>query len=250
MVPLAGLIHLAIACYFGVHAIRSGQPIYWLFVPFAFPLLGSLVYFFALYLPSMRYTRGGIKAARAVNALIDPNRELREASTEFDRTPTAYNRSRLAAALLAKGETEQAITHWREAASGPYANDPSFLKGLAGAQLHAQRFGDAADTLQRLFAAHPDQQRGELALMNAEALAGAGRPEARAAFDAVIAADNSTEAHCKYGQFLLRSGDRAGARRAFESVLEHARQGHHHSRELNRDWIDEAKNALRQLGAA
>ena len=246
---VAGFIHLAIACYFGVHAIRSGQPIYWLFVLFAFPLLGSVVYFFALYLPAMRYTRGGIKAARAVNALIDPNRELREATIEFDRTPTAYNRSRLAAALLSKGDVEPAIAHYREAASGPYATDASFLKGLASAQLQGDRHGDAADTLQRLFEAHPDQRRGALALMHAEAVAGAGRPEARATFDAVIAADNSTEAHCKYGQFLLRQGDTAGARRAFGAVLEHARQGHQHSRELNRDWIAEAKSALKQLDA-
>ncbi|HEY9065720.1 MAG TPA: tetratricopeptide repeat protein [Burkholderiaceae bacterium] len=249
MPVLAGFIHLAIACYFGVHAIRSGQPLYWLFVLFAFPLLGSIVYFFALYLPSMRYTRGGIKAARAINTLIDPNRELREATMEFDRTPTAYNRSRLAAALLAKGDVDQAIVHYREAASGPYATDVSFLTGLAGAQLQGGRFGEAADTLQRLFDAHPDQRRGTPALMHAEAVAGAGRPEARAVFEAVIAADNSTEARCKYGQFLLRQGDAAGARRAFEAVLEHARQGHQHSRELNRDWIAEAKSALKQLEA-
>ena len=247
--PFVGLVHLAIAAFFGVHAIRSGQPMYWLFILFAFPLLGSIVYFFALYLPAMRYTRGGAKAARAVNALLDPNRELREASTEFDRTPTAYNRSRLAAALLAKGQVDQAIEHFREAASGAYANDPSFLEGLAGAQLEGGRFADAAATLQRLFDTHPDQRRGALALMHAQAVAGAGRADARAVFEAVIAADNSTEAHCKYGQFLLAQGDSAGARRAFEAVLEHERHGHHHSRELNRDWIVEAKDALKQLGS-
>ena len=247
--PFAALVHLAIACYFGVHAIRSGQPHWWLFVLFAFPLLGSVVYAFAIYLPSMRYTRGGIKAARAVNALIDPNRELREASAEYDRTPTAYNRARLAGALLAKGDTDRAIEHYRGAASGPYANDASFLKGLAGAQLQAQRPAEAADTLARLFAAHPDQQRGELALMHAEAVAGAGRADARAVFEAVVAADDTTEAQCKLGQFLLRLGDTHAARRAFEAVLAHERRGHLHSRELNRDWIAEARSALKQLSA-
>ena len=161
-----------------------------------------------------------LKTRRRRRALLDPNRELREASAEFDRTPTAYNCSRLATALLAKGQVDQAIEHFREAASGPYANDPSF------------------------------QRRSALALMHAEAVAGAGRADARAVFEGVIAADNSTEAHCKYGQFLLAQGDSAGARRAFEAVLEHDRQGHHHSRELNRDWIAEAKGALKQLGNA
>jgi hypothetical protein len=245
--PFVGLVHLAIALYFGIHAIRSGQPLYWLFVLFAFPLLGSIVYFFALYLPGMRNTRGGMRAARAVTSLIDPNRELREANLEFDRTPTAYNRSRLAGALLAKGQVAEAIDHYRQSASGPYANDASFLQGLAGAQLTAGQFTEAADTMARLFKAHPERQRGELALMNAEAIAGAGRPEARAVFDQVIATDNSTEAQCKYGSFLRQQGDVAGARRSFEAVLQDAQRGHPHSRELNRDWIAEARAALKEL---
>ena len=247
--PFVGLVHLAIAAFFGVHAIRSGQPIYWLFVLFAFPLLGSIVYCFAIYLPQFRYTRGGVKMARAVDAIVDPNRELREASAEYDRTPTAYNRARLGAALLAKGQVDEAVAHYRAAASGPYANDASFLAGLARAELVAGRPGDAAATFERLFAAHPDQQRGALAIAHAEALAGAGSERAREAFEAVVARDASTEARYKYGAFLLGRGDEAGARRAFETVLVNAEHGHYHSRELNREWIAQARAELKRMGA-
>jgi hypothetical protein len=245
--PFVGLVHLAIAAYFAIHAVRSGQPMYWLFVLFAFPLLGSVVYFFALYLPSLRNTRGGVRAVRAVNQLIDPNRELREAHAEFDRTPTAYNRARLGSALLAKGQVEEAVSHYREAASGPYASDLLFLQGLARAELQAGHDADAAATLGRLFAAHPDQQRGEFALLHAQALAGSGQPQARAAFEAAVAVDDSIEAQCRYGLFLASQGDSAGARRAFEAVALHAQRGHAHSRELNRDWIAQARDGLKGL---
>ena len=246
--PFVGLVHLAIACFFGIDAIRAGRPIYWLFVLFAFPLLGSVVYFFAIYLPGMRYTRGGIKAARAVQTLVDPNRELREATQEFDRTPTAYNRARLGGALLAKGRPGEAVAHYAEAASGPYASDISFLRGLAFAQLAHGQPAEAAATLQRLFAAHPDQHRGELAIAHAEALALARSPDAGAAFAALITSDDTTEARCKYGRFLQAQGDAAGARAAYQTVLRNAEHGHHHSRELNREWIDAAKAGLKQLG--
>jgi hypothetical protein len=245
--PFVAFIHIAIAAFFAVHAVRTDRPMQWLFILFAFPMIGSVVYLFAVYLPAMRYTRQGIKAARTVQAIIDPNRELREASTEFDRTPTAYNRARLAAALLAKGRADEAITHFEQAASGPYAKDAAFLKGLAGAQLDAGRFGAAVATLQRLFDAHPDQRSGELALMHAQALAGAKDPGARAAFEAVMAADDSTEAKCKYGLFLIEQGDLSKARQALEAVLKDAQRGHVHSRELNRDWIAEAKTALARI---
>ena len=292
--PFIGLVHLAIAAFFGVHAIRSGQPIYWLFVLFAFPLFGSIVYAFAIYLPQMRYTRGGMKAARTVQSFVDPDRELREADAEFDRTPTAYNRARLAAAMLGRGQAEESIGHYRAAASGPYertsaghgpscsgsgsrprssrssvanietrmgssdttaascacgAQDASFLEGLARAELAAGKPADAAATLERLFAAHPALQRGALAIAHAEALAGAGSERARAAFDAVVARDASTEARYKYGAFLLSRGDDAGARRAFETVLLDAERGHFHSRELNREWIAQSKAELKRMSA-
>lgn len=247
MVPLAGLVHLAMAGFFGVHAVRSGQQIYWLFVLFAFPLMGSMVYFFAIYLPNARNTPGGMRTARQVQRLIDPGRDLREAEAELDRTPTAYNRARLGAVLLAEGRAEEAIAQYQQAASGPYADDVSFLKGLASAQIAAARHGDAAATLARLFAAHPEQNQGDLALAHAEALAGAGSAQAGGAFEAVLAKHATTEAHCKYGAFLLERGDAAGARRAFEAVLRDAARGHRHSRELNREWIDRATSELKRL---
>lgn len=247
--PLIAFVHVALAAFFGVHAIRSGRPMYWLFILFAFPMLGSIVYFFAEYLPGMRNTREGARAARVVQNIVDPQRELREAHAEFDRTPTAYNRARLAAALRAKGRVDEAIEHLQHAASGPYASDVAFLKALAEAELEACRFDAAVATLERLFAAHAQQRAGALALMHAEALAGAGRADARQAFEAVVAADASIEARSKYGKFLMQLGDRPAARDAFRAVLKDAQRGHHHSRELNRLWIEEASAALKTLDA-
>ena len=248
--PLLAFIHLAVAAFFGVHAIRSGRPMYWLWVLFAFPALGSIVYFFAEYMPTMRHSRGGRKAARVMQGLIDPHRELRIAATEFDRTPTAYNRAQLARALLAKGRVDEAIAHYREAASGAYANDVAFLKGLSIAQLEGQKFADSADTLERLFATSPDQRRGDLALMYAEALQGAGRPDATSAFEAVIAADASLEARYKYGIYLRTCGNARAAREVFEAVLTDARRGTAHSRDMNREWITAADRELKELGGS
>jgi hypothetical protein len=243
---LAGLAHMAMAAFFAVHAIRTGRDRYWLFILFMFPLLGSIVYFFAEYLGDMRNTRGGQRAWRMLQGVVNPDGELRAALAEFDRTPTAANEARLARAWLAKGDTAKAIEHYRRCTSGPYATDASFLKGLAIAQLEGGHAADAVATLEALFAAHPGQRTGDAALMHAEALAGAGRPEARAAFEAVMAADGSLEARCKYGKFLQSQGDRTGARQAFEAVLADARRGHHHSRDMNREWIDAANAGLKE----
>jgi len=246
--PILAFVHLAIAAFFGIHAVRNHRPMYWLMVLFAFPGLGSVVYFFAEYMPTLRHTRTGRKAARVMQGLVDPNRELREAAAAFDRTPTTYNRSLLARALLAKGQVEEAISHYQEAASGAYATDVAFLKGLSIAQLEARKYADAVGTLERLFAASPDQKTGDLALMYAEALQGAGRIEAAQEFESVIAADGSLEARCKYGLYQRECGNLTAAKLSCEHVLADARRGTQHSRELNREWIDAATQALKEMG--
>ena len=47
--PFAGLgLHVVLAIICAIHVVRSGQPLYWLFILFSFPLLGSLVYFLVI----------------------------------------------------------------------------------------------------------------------------------------------------------------------------------------------------------
>ena len=72
-------LHVIIALFFAVHVVRTNQNMYWLLLLFAFPLLGSLVYLFAIYLPSLRQSRSGRAATRAISQLVDPNRAVREA---------------------------------------------------------------------------------------------------------------------------------------------------------------------------
>ena len=50
--PFLGLgLHILVALFFAVHAVRTGRQMYWLLILFSFPLLGSLVYFAAVFLP-------------------------------------------------------------------------------------------------------------------------------------------------------------------------------------------------------
>ena len=107
--PFVGIgLHLIVALFFAIHAVRTGQPIWWLFILFSFPLLGSIVYFVAIYLPNSRLQRTAGKVVAAAAKALDPTRELREAREAFEFTPTAQNQMRLAAALLEAGEAAEA----------------------------------------------------------------------------------------------------------------------------------------------
>ncbi len=247
--PILGILHIAVAIFFAVHALRTGRNMMWLFALLAFPFLGSVVYFFAEFLPGMRHSTVARKSARVVTSLVDPQRELREAQLAFERTPTVDNRSRLAEALLARGDFDAAIEQFQACASGPYARDVKFRRGLARAQLAAGQHAAAADTLERLFADSPSEAGGAAALWLAQALVEVDETRALAAFEQAASVHDTTETQSAYGLYLARLGRDTQARAMLEGVLHNARVGTSSSRELNRTAIDQARAALKLLDA-
>ena len=246
---ILGFLDIAIAVFFAVHAVRTGRPMYWIMILIIAPFLGSLVYFFAEYLPEIRHSTVARKSASVVKALVDPNRELREARLAFDRTPTVDNRSRLAEALLARGDNDEAIEQFQACASGPYAKDVKFRRGLARAQLLAGRHAAAAATLESLLADSPRDAGSDAALWLAQALTKVDETRALAAFEQASHVHNTTETQAAYGIFLASLGRDAQARPLLEGVLHNARVGTPSSRELNREAIDSARAALKTLDA-
>jgi hypothetical protein len=240
-------LHVIVALCFAVHAIRTRQNLYWIFILFVFPLLGSLVYLFAVLLPSLRQSRGGYAAARAISQLVDPDRALREARIEFDRAPTVQHRMRLGAALLAAGKPAEALEQYQQAASGPFADDPGLLLGLARAQFAVGQHAAAEATLTRLFSAQPQaRDQGEPALLYARALAASGSTGTRAAFERALKCASDAAPRCLFADWLAQQADQQDHQRAYSLYAEIVHDAKHwprHAREHNREWLQRAQSA-------
>jgi hypothetical protein len=249
--PVAlGSLHVLVAIFFAVHAVRSGRANYWLFVLLGFPFLGSLIYFFAEYLPEMRHSRIGRRAVSAVTAIVDPGRSLREANADFERTPSADNRARLADALLDAGDADKALAHYRACVSGHHVRDAKLRIGLARAAMTAGQPQLAVQTLDALFADEPERYAGAPALLLAQAHAAAGDDfAARLAFDEALQRHNSIETRCAYGLYLASRGNALRSRELLEGALRDAKLADEHARVLNRESLDQARAALRALDA-
>jgi hypothetical protein len=240
----AGGLHFAIAIFFAIHAIRTGRHFYWLMILFSFPLLGSAVYFFMEYMPDMRMTRGGRKVIAAVNNVIDPNRALREAQADFERAPTVANRGALAAALSGLGRYDEAIAQYNEAASGSYANDQRFVRGLASTNLLAERWQDARIAYERLFALGRDVRQPDDDLGYAFALAQLSDAGADEAFKHAVATSNGPVARCRYAQYLEGVDRMREARELYEAVVKEGRLAPRHTQDLHKAWYRLAADAL------
>lgn len=243
--PFAGLgLHILLAIFCAVHVVRSRQQLYWLVILFAFPLLGSLVYFLAVFLPNSRLERGAVRAVAAAARAMDPTKEVRLARADLEHTPTAQNQMRLAAALLDNGEAAEAAQLFEGSLKGPFAADPDLRFGAARAFTACQRHADALVHLEDLRNTRPDYRPDAVALLLAQCYAGTGRPvEARETFEGVIARFGTFEAHAEYAIWALATGDAATSARLQTAIDKITARWNRMNRDLN-------EPVLRRLSAA
>jgi len=212
-IPYAGIgLHLIVAVICAIHAVRTGQPMYWLIILFLFPLLGSVVYIFAVYLPNSRLEHGARRAVSVAAKAIDPNREVREARSAFDHAPTAQNQMRLAAALLETGNTSEAATLYEGCLHGPFASDLEIRFGAARAFVESGRYADALTHIEAIRAVKKEFRTEAVSLLYGRALTGLGRnDEAGAVLKSALDTFGTFEARAEYAIWALGVGDRAKA---------------------------------------
>jgi hypothetical protein len=251
--PLVGLgLHVLIALFFAVHAVRTGRPIFWVFILFSFPLLGSLVYFVVEYLPGTRLNHSVGTAARSFARSLDPGRELRQARKAFELAATVQNRMRLANALLGAGNASDAIEHFDACLQGPFANDPEIHLGAARARLEGGKPAAALELLIALHQRNPEFRPEQVSLLRAQALAAAGRnEEARAQFEAALARFDTVEVRAKYAIWAAQAGDLATAQRMRDELARTEQYWDRHTRSFHQDLfrsVDAALEAGRRAG--
>ena len=246
--PIAGLgLHVIVALFFAVHAVRSRQQTYWLFVLFSFPLLGSVVYFLAIYLPNSRLERGAMKVVAAAARSLDPTRELREARAAFDYTPTAQNQMRLAAALLDAGVVDEAAQTYEACLKGPFASDLEIRLGAARAQFARERPDEAISHLNVIRERDAGFREEEVSLLRARALAAAGRHgEARDEFERTLARFGSFEARAEFAIWAVMKGEADLAARLQVEIQRATERWNRHTRELNDHLLRRLRLAFEQ----
>lgn len=244
--PFLGIgLHVVIAIFFAVHVVRSGGQLYWLFILFSFPLLGSVVYFLMIYLPQSRLDRGLRQATAVAIKNLDPGRELRDARTAFDLTPTAQNQMRIANALLEAGEPQQAAQQFDVCLQGPFAKDAEIRFGAARAKLLCGQPAAASALLAQIRTDTPTFRPEEVALLTAHALAAEGRnEEARQAYAAAVERFGSVPCRAEFAIWSVSVGDLPTAQR-LHAELEHAKKHMtQHARSLHQPLFRRLQSAL------
>jgi hypothetical protein len=228
-----------------VHVIRTGRNSLWIWAIALLPLAGPIAYLVVEVLPGLQHSRGARRAASAVRNTLDPDRDLRQYSSEVRISGNVDSRRRLAEELLNKGQFRESIETYRSALTGLYEHDPQLLLGLARAQFASSDFAAARATLDRLIAENPAFKSPDGHLLYARALEGEGNLE-KAAAEYRVLSDYypGAEARVRYAQLLKRKGEHGGARQVLQELLDGAQLAPRHYQKAQREWLELARREL------
>lgn len=232
---------LQITC--AVHVVRTGRPMYWIFILLIGSYIAIAVYLIAEVLPDMRNSRGARRVVRSVHDRIDPERGKRKASRQLDIADTQDNRRRLAEQSLLSGDYQQAAELYRSALKGLYKTDPNLMLGLAKAQFALEQPQQAKQTLDELIAANPDFRSSDGHLLYARTVEASGDVAAALhEYEAVVAGGHpGEEARVRYALLLKRNGELAKAGALFAETIKRAKLAPSYYQREQREWIDIAK---------
>lgn len=227
------------------HAIRTGRAQPWAYIIALIPGVGCLAYFLFEILPELADTRRGRKVAGDVSTLLDPDREYRERRAQVELSGTPAAKSALADECARKGMFDDAVTLYRSALTGFYADDPNLLLSFARVLIEKGDFAETQQTLDHLREKNPDFESSDGHLIYARSLEGQGKiDEATKEYEALVGYYPGYEAKVRYGLFRLKLGHVSVARDLFEGVVKSYKQLPRHAQQLNRDWYDVARRNL------
>lgn len=244
--PFAGLgLHILLALFCAYHVVKTKQQLYWLFILFAFPLLGSAVYFLAVYLPNSRLQRSAVKVVGAAARAVDPGKEVRLARAAFEDMPTAHNQMRLAQALLAQGEAKEAASLYERALQGPFSQDPDLRLGAAQALLESGQAAKGLSHLQALQHSRPEFRHETVQLLQARMFGQLGQAaQARQGFEQALQQFGSFDAHAEYLIWALEQGDAATVERLKPLIEKITGRWNGANRDLNATMMHRLNTAM------
>lgn len=244
MLPAFGL-SLLFSIALCVHAVRTGQQTYWLFIILLLPTVGALVYLAAVVVPSLAAGPAARRLGQGAREALDPTREYREATAACAETPTVHNQMRLARAAAALSRHDEAQALYGQAAQGIHAEDPALLMGRATALIELGRFAEALALLDLMGQDNDKGRTPAAALALGRAYEGLGRMgEADTAYQWAAGRLPGLEGLGRYATFLARTGHREEAAEAVNEMDRRIAEANPVFRKEGRAWRDLAARAL------
>lgn len=247
--PFLGIgLSTIIALFFAVHVIKTRQEQFWLSILLVFPFIGSLIYFFVIFLPDFRQSPVGYQIESKLLKALDPQRELREALSNYEISPTVEAKVCLAKALIDNDRANEALIYYQEVLTGIYESAPDILLQYAYALYQVKQYKKARETLDYLREKNPNYCSDEGHLLYTKILVALElKEEAQEEFNALISYYPSLEAASYYLQTLIEWHQISLAKEVLQKIELRIKHLPKHAKRINQTWIKEIEETKQKL---
>jgi len=247
--PIIFLLSIALQVACAVHVVRSGRPLYWIWLILIGSYLAVLVYVLVAVIPDLRHDPRGRKAASKAIQVIDPQRRKRELQRRLELSDTVENRRKLAEECLQLDDYANAQELFQSLLVGMYTTEPEFMLGLARAQAGTGNYAAARQTLDALIKANPSFKSSDGHLLYARCLEELGETDA-ALHEYRVLADSypGEEGRFRYGRLLAAHQRHVEARDVLQGLIRRAALMPSYYRRKEQAWLKAAKLELSRLG--
>ena len=244
--PTYPILYLALQAGLIVHVIKTGRNMLWIFAIGLVPVAGPLAYIVVELVPALLGgSAGRRRAAKLVQRVMDPDRDLRTASAEVKISGNVDARRRLAGELIERGQYDEAVETLSGGLKGVFQHDPTLLLGLAQANFGKQDYAAARTALEDLHQHNPEDRSHDANLLYARTLEELGELEAaEREYEAATIGYPGAEARLRLALLKKRCGKIEEGRALLKDLLDGAALGPAHYRKSQTQWIDRARREL------
>ena len=240
------IVSSMIAVCFAIHVIRSGQNMYWLWILFVFPFLGSVVYFFAIYLPRSRLEYAMKQRGESLFKLLNPTKELKLAKKDYETTPSVKNLLRIGQAQMQLNQNAQASATLGECVKQSFGKDADVLLIAAQAKVKNNEPDGALQYLREVRTLNSKYKTAEVSLVAAHILSLTGQKEkAQEQYEYLIREFGGDITYkLKYAIWLADNGLWTRANELKADIEQHIKYWPKHARMLHKDYLKSMKTAF------
>ncbi len=241
------ILSVLIQIAFVLHIVKTGRNTTWIWIVIMLPLAGSIVYLLVEVLPDLLGSRTGRRASSNLRKIINPNKDINDATYNYSVADTVENSMKLADECLNKNMFSEAKELYEKCLKGAHKDDPNIMYGLARAEFCLNNFNAVKSILDEIIDKNPDYKNAEAHLLYAKSLEELN--EADLALEEYKALDvyfPGPEATFRYAKLLKSKGEHSKANELLEKIIHSSKFSGKHYNSLYKEWVNKAKNEINQ----
>jgi hypothetical protein len=215
----------------------------WIWLIVFLPLVGSIAYIFM-----EMFDRADMKNVQSgVSVVFNPAGRIKRLEEQLRFSDTFNNRTSLADAYLAIGQTEKAISLYESSLTGAFTENEYVLTQLSSAYFQTQRYADVI-AINKKICKLPQYPRSKAHLLYAMSLEQAGNNDmAEKEFRSMKIRFDYFEARYHYGLFLAKNNHAHESQQIFVEMIDEYIQLSSREKRSNREWVNLAKEQVRKM---